>query len=119
MKTEFEPVNLCSCIGVRVIYIYSTTLLMVGETNKFVAQSAGAVEYTDCNFAEGKDPPHECPRYDTKQSDGEVVIMLELWGMRSTSLLPLLPGPHWPGVVAPDRALSMGYIELTAYLTLN
>ena len=34
--------------------------------------------------------------------------MLELWGMRSTALLPLLPGPLWPGVVAPDRALSMG-----------
>ena len=23
-------------------------------------------------------------------------------------LLPLLPGPLWPGLVAPDRALSMG-----------
>ena len=28
--------------------------------------------------------------------------MLELWGMRSTPLLPSLPGPLWPGVVAPD-----------------
>ena len=34
--------------------------------------------------------------------------VLELWGMRSTPSLPLLPGPLWPGVVAPDRALSMG-----------
>ena len=31
-------------------------------------------------------------------------------------LLQLLPGPLWFGVVAPDRALSMGQIELTAYL---
>ena len=23
--------------------------------------------------------PNECPRYDTKQSDGEVPVMLELW----------------------------------------
>ena len=46
--------------------------------------------------------------YGTKQSDGEVPAVLELWGMRSTSSLPLLPGPLWPGVVAPDRALSMG-----------
>ena len=53
-------------------------------------------------------PPNECPGYDTKQSDGEVPAMLELWGMRSTSSLPSLPGPLWPGVVAPDRALSMG-----------
>ena len=53
-------------------------------------------------------PPNECPIYDTKQSDGEVPAVLELWGMRSTPSLPLLPGPLWPGVVAPDRALSMG-----------
>ena len=49
-------------------------------------------------------PPHNgCPGYDTKQSDGEVPAMLELWGMRSTPLLPSLPGPLWPGVVAPDK----------------
>ena len=51
---------------------------------------------------------HECPVYDTKQSDGEIPVMLGLWGMRSTPSLPLLPGPLWPSVVAPDRALSMG-----------
>ena len=66
------------------------------------------VEYTDCFFAEGKDPPHECPRYDTKQSDGEVLVMLGLRGIQSTPSLPLLQGPLWPGVVAPDRALSLG-----------
>ena len=53
-------------------------------------------------------PPNECPGYDTKQSDGKVTAMLELWGMRSTPSLPLLPGPLLPGVVAPDRAVSMG-----------
>ena len=31
--------------------------------------------------------------------------MLELWGMRSTPLLPLFPGPPWAGVVAPDKGL--------------
>ena len=49
----------------------------------------------------------ECIGYDTKQSDGEVPVMLGPWGIRSTPSLPLLPGPHWPEVVAPDRALSM------------
>ena len=29
--------------------------------------------------------------------------MLELWGMWSTPLLLFLPGPLWPGVVAPDK----------------
>ena len=52
--------------------------------------------------------PNECPGYDTKQSDGEVPAMLEPWGMRSTPSLPSLPGPLWPGVVASDRALSLG-----------
>ena len=58
----------------------------------------------------GKTPhthTHKCPGYDTKQSDGEIPVMLELWGMWSTPSLPLLPGPLWPGVVAPDRALFM------------
>ena len=35
----------------------------------------------------------------------------ELW-MRSTPSLPLLPGPLWPRVVAPDRVLFMDQIEL-------
>ncbi len=35
-----------------------------------------------------QDSPNECPDYDTKQSDGEALVMLELWGMRSTPLLP-------------------------------
>ena len=38
--------------------------------------------------------------------------MQEFWGLRSTPSLPSLPGPLWPGVIAPDRVLSMGQIEL-------
>ena len=72
-----------------------------------IAQSAEAVEYTDWFRSP---PKKECPGYDTKQSDGEVPVMLELWGM------PLLPGPLWPRMVALDRALSMGSIELSTYL---
>ena len=75
----------------------------------WISQFAGAVEYTDCTSAEGWNPsPHECPGYDTKQSYGEVPMMLEFWGMWSTPSLPLLPGPLLPEMVAPDRALSMG-----------
>ena len=68
----------------------------------YIAQSAGAVEYTKTPL------PNECPAYDTKLYDGVVPVMLELWGMRSSPSLPLLPRPLWPGVVAPDRVLSMG-----------
>ena len=38
-----------------------------------------------------------------KLSDGEAPVMLDLWEMWSTPSLPLLPGPLWPRVVAPDR----------------
>ena len=64
-------------------------------------------------------PLNKYTGYDTKQSDGEVPVMLELWWMRSTPSLPSLPGPLWPGVVAPDRVLSMGQIELKCVLILN
>ena len=40
----------------------------------------------------GKTPPNECPAYDTKQSDGEDPAVRELWGIRSTPSLSLLPG---------------------------
>ena len=49
--------------------------------------------------------------YDTKQSDDGTPVMQELRGMSSTPSLPLLPGPLWPGLEAPDRVLSMGQIE--------
>ena len=41
-----------------------------------LAQSA--VEYTDCNSAEGKYPHQRMSWYDTKQSDGEIPVLLEL-----------------------------------------
>ena len=64
-------------------------------------------------------PTNACPRYDTKQSDGEVLVILELWGMQRTPSLPLLLGPLCSGVVAPDRVLSMDQIELNCVLMLN
>ena len=45
--------------------------------------------------------------------------MMKLWGMQSTPLLPTLPSPLWSGVVAPDRVLSMGQIELNCVPMLD
>ena len=59
-----------------------------------------------------------CPGYNAQPSDGETPV-LELWGMCSTPSLPFFPSPLWPGVVAPDRILSMGQIELNCILFLN
>ena len=62
-----------------------------GETPvMLVAQSTGAVEYTDWISTEGKDITNECLRYNTKQSDGEFSDILEIWRMRGTPLLPSL-----------------------------
>ena len=61
-----------------------------------LTQSAGTVEYADCISAVGQDSPNECREYDTKRSDGEALLMLDLWGMQSTPLLPSIPDSLWP-----------------------
>ena len=93
----------------------------ISEKSDFrITQSAGAVEYVDCNPpAHTHTHPNECSGYDTKQSDGEVPVMLDLWRMQSTPLLLFLPGPFWLRVVALDMVLSMGQIELNCILMLN
>ena len=45
--------------------------------------------------------------------------MLELWGVRNTPSLPSIPGLLSPEVIAPDRALSIGEIELNCVIMLN
>ena len=61
-------------------------------------------------------PPNEGPGYDTRQSDDEVPVMLELLGMWSAPSLPLILDSLWIGVVEPERVLSMGQIELNYIL---
>ena len=78
--------------------------------NYGLAQSAGAVEY---------DAPNVCHGDDTKRSNGEAPVMLELWAMQSTSSLSWLPGPLWPAVVTHEWVLSMSQIELKCVLMLN
>ena len=74
-------------------------------------KSAVAVEYTYCFSVEGKDPnSNVCPGYAIKQF--EAPVMLDLWRMQSTPPLPSLSGPHWSGMLAPDRVLFIGQIEL-------
>ena len=51
------------------------------------------------------------PEYGIKQSDGEAPVS-RAQGNMDTPSLPLLPGPLCPWVVAPDRVLSMGQIDL-------
>ena len=72
-----------------------------------------------CRRVRPPPPTNECLGYDIKQSDAEVPVMMELWRMGSTSSLPLLLGPLWPGVIASDKVLSTGQIELNCILMLN
>ena len=64
-------------------------------------------------------PTKQVSGYDTKQSDCDVSQVTELWEMGITASFPSLPGPLWLVVVASDRALSMGQIELICVLMLN
>ena len=76
-----------------------------------LAQLTRAVEYMSISLQRGNPPqPNEYPGYDIKQSDGEVPVML--WGNTEYLFIFITPGPLWPGVVAPDRFLSMGQIEV-------
>ena len=65
--------------------------------------------------------PTECPGYDTKQSDGEASVILELWGMWNTPLLPSLPDPLWLRVVVPDKGPFYGLnrVKLHTYSKLD
>ena len=63
--------------------------------------------------------PNECPGYDTKQLDIEVPVMVELWAMRITHLLPSLLGSLWPGVVAPDKGPIYGLNRTNCIIMLN
>ena len=108
-------------------YFYSLLILTVIRNINFLNSNCNLtticsfLSYSGCScpvgwgcrihqlhLCRGVRPPNECPGYDTKQSDGEVPVMLELWGMQSTHSLLSLPGPLWPRVVAPDKVLSMG-----------
>ena len=53
-----------------------------------------------------------CPGYDIKPCYGDDPS-LNIWRMWRTLSLPLLPGSLWPGVVAPDKFLSIGQVEQT------
>ena len=78
ISLSFSPPSLSPC-------------LFLSLSLSLFAQSLGdgAVKYIDCL---SEDAPNECSRYDTKQFDGEVPVIMELWGMQSTPSLPLLPG---------------------------
>ena len=97
------------------VFILRLFKLVANETECCIAQPAGAVEHTDYKSAEGLDTTfNECPTYDMKQSDVEALV-LEIWGNIDYPFIVLAPFKQ--GVVAPDRILFIGQIELFDHLT--
>ena len=80
-------------------------------SNKTYPNRLWLQETPTASLQKGKTLPMSVLDYDTRQSDGKVPV-LEIWGMWSTSSLPLLPGPLRLEAVEPDRVLSLGQIEL-------
>ena len=117
---QIRPITFCSSLHenhwrqVRYLYYFwgscnrREKFLSTRSWSKLCPVGWGGRIYRLLLYREVRPPLNECPRYDTKQSDGEFPEVLELWGMRSTPSLYLLPGPLGPKVVAPEWALSMG-----------
>ena len=55
---------------------------------------------------------NKCLEYDIKLPGGNDLVILDLWGIWSTLSLASLPGLLLPGMVAPDRVLSVGQKEM-------
>ena len=70
--------------------VYSSTFFKEINSDGISQNTVSMAFFIDCSVSfspERYDSSNECPGYDTKQSDGEVPVMLELWGMRSTPSL--------------------------------
>ena len=104
------------CVSGFLCYIYMCVMDIMNVLRTGMNMSISRIHIWLCNTWSHLSHPvswgnrihrlHHPQWYDTKQSHGEARV-LELWGMWSTTSLPLLLGPPWPGVVAPNRVLTL------------
>ena len=74
-----------------------------GTQITFYPVSGGELQNTlTSHLQRGKTSPNECPVYDTKQSAGQVPVILDLWEMWSTPSSPSFLSPRRPGVETLD-----------------
>ena len=57
--------------------------------------------------------------YDTKQPDGEALVLQEFWVMQGIPSLAWLSGSSWSGEIVSDRIQSMGQVKLNCVLMQN
>ena len=112
-------------LGYIYIYIYIHTHTIDRYAYKHTqymhtsAQLAGLQYTPTSSLQRGKTPPHiQCPRYDTKASDGEASSLL-LWGMWFTIYICHCSQVHCPGVVTPEKVLSKGQFEQFDHFNRN
>ena len=70
-------------------FIFFSVLSMMAKFEILLKSGRLNVDWESCRIhrlqlCRGVRLPNVCPGYDTKQSDGEAPLMLDLWGMRST-----------------------------------
>ena len=82
-KSISSKVNITTWLDLELYYNYFE-VHQVSYNATGPVDWGGAVECTDCISAIGKDSSTRSLEYDTKQSDGEAPVILELWGMQST-----------------------------------
>ena len=93
--------------------------IICDPTQKILAQSARTREYADWISVERQDPHLTSALDMTIKSDGEVQVIMELWGMQSKPSLSLLSDPLSLEMVEPQMVLSMSKIEVNSVLELN
>ena len=110
----FNGINKCKQVNIDAVvpyaFIHAAQTLFIPVGSLWIPLSSRALDVRILMmfYPEGLHPRNECPGYDTKQSDSEIPVMPEVWGIQSNPLLPSLPGPLWLGVVTSDKGLSMG-----------
>ena len=88
MVSGFSNTNNLYSISWFKVFIYNTnnlfTIIWIGlyQSNINIGQSAGVVDIPTDSRQRVKTLPQWIPWYDTKWSDGEVPVLLEIWGMR-------------------------------------
>ena len=73
-----------NCFSVKYVFKKKKTLYQIPHLISLLL--VPSLVSWDCNIHQlhlCKEVRHECPGYDSKQSDGEVPVMLELWRIRS------------------------------------
>ena len=101
------------------VWFYTRSFYYRGHAWIWLPSQLGLENTLTATKQRGKTPSQRVSWIWHEKSDGEVPVMPELCGMRCTHLLPSLPGPLRPGVVAPDMGPIYDLNRTNGILMLN